>query len=97
VGANRMTTVLGMCFKEVVFLAASAGLVLCTTAVKMFEDGCPDTLRGYCGLPIPFTLCEQRFAWHQWHWTFWVDVAIGYFVVLGLRHYLRTRYTQKAL
>ncbi len=90
-GAIRTTTVLVLCLKEVLFLALSAGLVLCTTAVKVFEDGCPDTLRGYCGLLMPFTSCERRFAFDQWHWIFWVDAAIAYFILLGLRRYFRVR------
>jgi len=82
--------------REILFLAASAGVVLCTTAVKVWEDGCPDTLRGYCGLPMPFTPCDRRFFWREWHWAFWIDLAIAYFVVLGLRHFLRNRRRQKA-
>ena len=83
---------MAMCFREALFIAASVGVVLCTMPIKVFEDGCPDVVRSYYGLPIPFKVCGQGLAWCQWRWTCWIDVVIVYFtvaVVLRVRRHLR--------
>jgi len=77
--ANRPSQLLLAWGKQTLLFTAAVSVVLCTSRVPMFEDGCPDTLRAYCGFPLPFTACDDSRAWQEWQWpVVWLDGAVLY-------------------
>ena len=79
--------------RQALLIAGSIVMVLLTVPIKVCEDGCPDTAINCYGLPFPFKRGElgitygwpELFTSGNWNWkVFWIDVAVVYFMVVGL-------------
>jgi hypothetical protein len=95
---KRLLAVLKSGFKQLALIVASLIAIFSTVRMEAYRgpENPAEGAHVFYGYPIAFKECAAGWAWCQWHYTFWTDVAMAY-ALLALIFCVDWRHVRQAI